>query len=134
MSATEVAMTVPIAGPRRRHGTGQGEATMRSDRAAPRYNRIQVALGVLAMAAAAALVIIGALNRSLQADVAAGQVRVANAQAAANVNNTLIRLLAKAAAEKNDEKIRTLLSQNGISFQQTLPDGTANAGAPVQPQ
>ncbi len=104
---------------------------MRSDTAALRYNRVQLALGIVAIAAATVLILLGVLNRSLQADVAAGQARITNAQAAANVNNTLIRLLAKAAAEKNDDKIRALLSQNGISFREATPGASDPAAGGV---
>lgn len=76
----------------------------------------QLALGVIGLAAALMLVVTGALNLSLQAEVNAGQAKVANAQAAANVNATLIRLLAKSAAETNDAQLRTLLANNGITF------------------
>ncbi len=95
-----------------------------AERAVGRRDRVQLVLGVVALLAATVLVIMGQVNRSLQAQVAAGQAKIASAQAAANVNNSLIRLLAKSAAETGDTQIRTLLAQNGITFQQAPGGGT----------
>ena len=132
MSAADHTMAAPTAIAGRRQGSGMGGEHLGREAGAIRHHRVQLALGIVALVAALVLVIVGALNRSLQAEVAAGQARIANAQAAANVNNTLIRLLAKAAAEKKDEQIRALLSQNGISFRQTAPGAPdAAASAPV---
>lgn len=89
-----------------------------------RRDRVQLVLGVIALLAATVLVVMGAVNRSLQAQVAAGQAKIAGAQAAANVNNSLIRLLAKSAAETGDTQIRALLARNGITFRQA-PSGSA---------
>ena len=98
---------------------------MRDDQETRRGDRVQLALGAIALLAALVLVVTSMLNRSLQAQVAAGQAKIANAQAAANVNNGLIRLLAKSAAETGDPQIRTLLAQNGITYQPTAGAGAA---------
>ena len=91
--------------------------------------RVQAVLGIVAVLLAIVLVVTGGMNRSLQARVAAGQAKIANAQAAANVNNNLIRMLAKSAAENNDAQLRTLLARNGITFQQGA--GSAAAAPPA---
>lgn len=96
-------------------------------------DRLQLALGVVAIVAAVMLVAAGALNRSLQSQVAANQAKIASAQAAANVNNNLIRLLAKSAAEDNDADLRALLAQNGITFRQA-PAGTSATPPPPAAQ
>ena len=83
--------------------------------------RIQLALGIVAIILAMMLVALGELNRSSQARVAAGQARIAGAQAANNVNNTLIRLLARSAAEDGDPQLRALLARNGITFAPAAP-------------
>ena len=85
-------------------------------RAAVWTDRLQLLLGLVGLVASVALVVTGILNRSLQTEIAAGQAKIANAQTAANVNNSLIRLLAKAAAEKGDDRIRDLLARNGITY------------------
>ena len=94
----------------------------------PRSGRTQLTLGVVGLLAGVVLVITGMLNHGLQTQVTAAQGRIANGQAAANVNNSLIRLLAKSAEETGDVQIRALLTRNGIT---SLPSAVAAGGAAV---
>ena len=71
-----------------------------------------------------ASVLMAAHNRGLQDKVAAGQAKLANAQTAANLDNTLIRLLTTAAVEHDDAAIRALLAANGITYRQNASPAT----------
>ncbi len=86
-------------------------------------------LGVLALLLAIVNVAGAQRNRSLQGEVDTAQANVQRGQAFANVNNSLIQLLAKAAAEGNDPAIRALLASNGITFKVSAAPATS---APVQ--
>ena len=63
-------------------------------------------------------VVMAGRNRGLQEQVATGQQRLASAQTAANLDNTLIRLLTTAAVEHDDAAIKALLAANGITYRQ----------------
>lgn len=85
--------------------------------------------GILALALATATVLVAAHNRTLQETANAGQAKLANAQAAGNLNNTLIRLLATAAVEHNDADIKSLLTANGVTYREgPAPTPTPGAG------
>lgn len=89
-------------------------------------------LGVLALMLAVLNIAGAQRNRALQAEVTAGQAVQERGQTFANVNNSLIQLLAKSAAEKNDGALRDLLARNGVTFQ--LNAAPANAAqTPVRP-
>jgi len=89
-------------------------------------------LGVIALVLAVLNIAGAERNRALQAEVTAGQAVLQRGQTFANVNNSLIQLLAKAAAESNDSAIRDLLARNGVTFE--LKAAPANAAqSPVQP-
>lgn len=79
-------------------------------------NRIELALGALALLLAVATVVLSSGNRNLQATLSEGQSKVARMQTLANLNNSLIQMLAKAAADNNDKNIRQLLANNGITY------------------
>jgi hypothetical protein len=87
-------------------------------------------LGVLALVLAVLNVAGAQRNRGLQAVVDTAQAAVQRGQAFANVNNSLIQLLAKTAAERNDPALRELLARNGVTFQ--VSGAPAAAPAPVQ--
>ena len=110
---------------RRRARVTEEQPAMVAERSTAVAERVQLALGLVAIVAALLLVTLGVLNRSLQAEAAAGQAKIAAAQTAATVNNNLIRLLAKAAAEKGDERIRDLLARNGITYRPATPAAPA---------
>lgn len=73
-------------------------------------------LGVVALLLAVLNVAGAQRNRGLQAEVDTAQANLQRGQAFANVNNSLIQLLAKAAAERNDPALRALLARNGVTF------------------
>ena len=89
-------------------------------------------LGVLALLLALLNVAGAQRNRSVQAAFDRQQAALQRGQTFANINNSLIQLLAKAAAETNDTAIRDLLARNGVTFQ-LKPDAAAQAAAPVAP-
>jgi hypothetical protein len=81
-----------------------------------RFDGVAVILGAVALILAILSVVQSARNRMLQADVAAGQVKLAKAQTLANLDNSLVQLMAKTAADKNDGALRDLLARNGVTF------------------
>lgn len=78
-------------------------------------------LAILALILAVLSVAGAQRNRSLQSEVEAGQQALVRGQTFANVNNSLIQLLAKTAAERNDQALRDLLARNGITYQVSAP-------------
>lgn len=56
------------------------------------------------------------MNRSLQSDVGALQTQLARSRTFLQVDNALVQLLARTAAEKDDGAIRALLARNGVTF------------------
>jgi hypothetical protein len=89
-------------------------------------------LGVLALFLALLNVAGAQRNRNLQGKVDTAQAALQRGQAFANVNNSLIQLLAKAAAERNDTAIRNLLARNGVTFKLSAAPAGAAATAAVQ--
>lgn len=87
-------------------------------------------LSILALIFAVVIVFEGVQNRSLQDKVNAGHADLAKAQALANLDNNLIQLLAKTAADKNDSALQGLLARNGITFR---TDSSAAAHAAAAP-
>jgi hypothetical protein len=97
---------------------------------ASRMRRVDSWLGVLAMVLALATLVQGFLNRGLQKDVVEGQQQLAKAQTLANLDNSLIQLLAKSAVDNKDQALRDLLARNGVTFQARAPVASpANATA-----
>jgi hypothetical protein len=86
-------------------------------------------LGVLTLVLAILNVAGAQRNRALQADVNTAQAALQRGQAFANVNNSLIQLLAKTAAERNDPALRDLLARNGVTFQ--VSSGPATGPTPA---
>lgn len=74
--------------------------------------------GALVLILVIVTVFVAAHNRGMQTNVAEGQAKLTSAQAAGNVNATLIRMLASAAADNNDDAIKSLLATNGVTFKQ----------------
>jgi hypothetical protein len=81
-----------------------------------RVDGMAVILGAVALILAILSVVQSARNRSLQAQVAEGQAKLAKAQTMANLDTSLVQLMAKTAADKNDGAIRDLLARNGVTF------------------
>ena len=95
-------------------------------------NRAHFFVGGLALLLSIVTVGFAIANSALQRAAAEGQAKAASAQTAANVNSSLIRMLAKSAAENNDPAIKTLLAQNGITFKET-PGATPPASPAPAP-
>lgn len=89
---------------------------------------IAAALGVIVLVLGVMTVWTAAANRRLQQTLAANQEKVAKAQAAANLDNNLVQLLAKAAIDGKDGALRDLLAANGVTMKQ---DGPAPAPSPT---
>ena len=89
---------------------------MTDDASRSHFDGIAVLLGALALLLAIVTVAQSARNRTLQAEVTEGQAKLAKAQALANLDNSLVQLMAKTAADKDDRAIRDLLARNGVTF------------------
>lgn len=107
--------------------------TVRGERAVQRtwQTWLRDGLGVLALILALLNVVGAQLNRNLQGDVDTAQAALQRGQAFTNVNNSLIQLLAKAAAERNDPALRDLLARNGVTFKLSAAPVAAPAPPPV---
>jgi hypothetical protein len=81
-----------------------------------RWDSVALLLGALALVLAVLTVVQSGRNRSLQKQLGDGQAKLTKAQAIANLDNSLIQLMAKAASDKNDGAIRDLLARNGVTF------------------
>jgi cell division protein FtsB len=81
-----------------------------------RLDGIAILLGALALILAVVVVVQSASNRALQQKIATGQAKLAQAQTMANLDNSLVQLMAKAAADRNDSALRNLLARNGVTF------------------
>ncbi len=77
-----------------------------------------IVLGGLCVVLALSLALMAAINRTLRARIAEGQAQVSKAQTLANLDNSLVQLLAKSAVDNNDLALRDLLSRNGVTFKQ----------------
>jgi 3-methyladenine DNA glycosylase Mpg len=102
---------------------------MTDDAPRSRFDSVAVLLGALALILAIASVVQSARNRTLQVQVAEGQAKLAKAQTMANLDNSLVQLMAKTAADKNDGALRDLLARNGVTFKAPpAPAPEAEAG------
>jgi hypothetical protein len=81
----------------------------------------QTALGLAALVLAVLIVMQSGENRDLQGKVEATQAQLAKSATFANLDNSLIQLLAKAAVDTNDTAIRDLLGANGVTIQSKSP-------------
>ncbi len=86
-------------------------------------------LGGFALALAVVSVVQSAANQDLQQSATAAQAQLQKTQTLSALDNNLVQLLAKTAAEGNDSDIRALLARNGITFR-TRP---ADAAVPAPP-
>lgn len=94
-------------------------------------NWLRDGLGILALILALLNVAGAQRNRDLQGKVDTAQAALQRGQAFANVNNSLIQLLAKAAAERDDPAIRDLLARNGVTFRLSAAPVVPPAAATV---
>jgi hypothetical protein len=72
--------------------------------------------------------------RALQDKVSAGRADLAKLQTLAGLDNSLVQLLAKTAAEKNDGALQALLARNGITFHVEPDAAGSHASSPAGPQ
>ena len=96
--------------------------------------RLLVALSGITLALVVAYIVLIQDNRTVQAEVNQRQQFINQSIQLGRINDTLIRALAAAAVEHNDEKLRELLAQNGITINPTTgaPEKQATpAAAPV---
>ncbi|MGI4880223.1 MAG: hypothetical protein ACRYG4_22365 [Janthinobacterium lividum] len=115
-------------------GEAQRDAAQRDAASPDRLGQLGATLGAFALMLAVATVVQVRSNNDLQAAVAQGQTQIAKAQALANVDNELVGLLAKAAAENHDDAIRGLLAQNGVTFKAGPAPGVTPATGTPSPQ
>jgi len=81
--------------------------------------RLLVALSGITLALVVAYIVLIQDNRTVQAEVNQRQQFINQSIQLGRINDTLIRALAAAAVEHNDEKLRELLAQNGITINPT---------------
>ena len=77
---------------------------------------LHLVLGVLALVLAGLSLLGANANRDLQKTAASNQARLDRANTFANLDNNLVQLIAKSAADNNDAALTGLLSSNGITF------------------
>ena len=77
---------------------------------------VHLLLGVLAVVLAVLSLIGANTNRGLQTVAATNQARIERANTFANLDNNLVQLIAKSAADNNDTALTSLLSTNGVTF------------------
>ena len=81
--------------------------------------RLLVALSGITLALVVAYIVLNQDNRSVQAEVNQRQQFINQSIQLGRLNDALIRALAAAAVEHNDDKLRELLAQNGITINPT---------------
>jgi hypothetical protein len=95
--------------------------------------RLLVALSGITLALVVAYIVLIQDNRSVQAEVNQRQQFINQSIQLGRINDTLIRALAAAAVENNDDKLRELLAQNGISINPTTGAPEKQATPPAAP-
>ena len=81
--------------------------------------RLLVALSGITLALVVAYIVLIQDNRTVQAEVNQRQQFINQSIQLGRLNDALIRALAAAAVEHNDDKLRELLAQNGITINPT---------------
>jgi len=79
-------------------------------------NRGLVALSGITLVLVVAYIVLAQENRSVQAEVSQRQQYINQSIRLGRINDALIRALAAAAVDNNDDKLRELLAQNGITI------------------
>jgi len=82
-------------------------------------NRLLVALSGITLALVIAYIVLIQENRSVQAEVNRRQQFINQSIQLGRINDVLIRALAAEAVNDNDDKLRELLAQNGITINPT---------------
>src|SRR2546429_3167677 len=81
--------------------------------------RVLVALAGITLVLVVAYIVLIQDNRTVQAEVNQRQQFINQSIQLGRINDTLIRALAAAAVEHNDDQLRELLAQNGITINPT---------------
>ena len=94
-------------------------------------NRLLVALSGITLALVIAYIVLIQENRSVQAEVNRRQQFINQSIQLGRINDALIRALAAEAVNNNDDKLRELLAQTGITINPTTgaPDRQATPGS-----
>ena len=79
-------------------------------------NRLLIALSGITLVLVVAYIVLAQENRSVQAEVSQRQQYINQSIQLGRINDALIRALATAAVDNNDDKLRELLAQNGIAI------------------
>ena len=85
------------------------------------------ALGALCLVLALATVTMASMNRSLQADIGVRQQYVQQSVQLEGLYREIVRTLAELGARNNDQDVRALLQQHGISYTVNAPAAAAAA-------
>lgn len=91
---------------------------------------IAAALGAILLALGIMTISTAGTNRGLQQTLTANQEKLAKAQAAANLDNNLVQMLAKSAVDDKDSALRDLLRANGVTLKENAapkPEATPDA-------
>jgi hypothetical protein len=98
--------------------------------------RVLVALSGITLVLVIGYIVLIQDNRSVQAEVNQRQQFINQSIQLGRINDALIRALAAAAVEHNDDKLRELLAQNGIAINPTTgapeKQATPAATAPAE--
>ena len=94
---------------------------------------VTVGLSGVTLVLVVAYIILAQDNRTIQAEVNQRQQFINQSIQLGRINDTLIRALAAAAVENNDDKLRELLAQNGISINPTTGAPEKQATPPAAP-
>ena len=85
------------------------------------------ALGALCLVLALANVTMASMNRSLQGDIGVRQQYVQQSVQLEGLYKEIVRTLAELGARNNDQDVRALLQQHGISYTVNAPAAAAAA-------
>ena len=99
-------------------------------------NRLQfgivTATSGLALLAMAASLTLTTMNRSLQQDIGLRQQYVQQSAQLESLYRDIVRSLAELAARNNDQDVRAMLAQHGITYTANAPAAPALAAAPAR--
>lgn len=95
-------------------------------------NRLQftvaTVLGALCLVLATVNVTLSSMNRGLQGDIALRQQYVQQSVQLEGLYKEIVRALAELGARNNDQDVRALLGQHGISYTVNPPTASAHVG------
>lgn len=99
-------------------------------------DRIVLALSGITLVLVVVYLVFAQENRSLQAEVSQRQQFISQSIEFNRINNALIQAIAGSAVAGKDDKLRDLLTQNGITINPATgaPSGRPSAPGPAAPQ